>query len=116
MQHNKVLEFISLVRESFVGSKIIYTEGSCYRFYEILKFVFPKAKPYILKEDHIVIKIEDKFYDITGEVFGDFKLFDKSYIKDLRSEMVYEEITKNRFYFQVNDVQCPECDNIFSIK
>lgn len=67
---DKVERFISVVRDSFVGSQQVYTRGSCYHFYLILKEVFPNAEPYY-DADHIVTKIDDKFYDITGEVRGD---------------------------------------------
>lgn len=62
-----VERFISVVSDSFIGSQQVYTEGSCYHFYLILKEVFPDAEPYY-DEDHIITKINDKFYDITGEV------------------------------------------------
>ena len=69
----RVERFISKVRDSFIGSQQVYTEGSCYHFYLILKEVFPKAKPYY-DEDHIVTKIGDRFYDITGEIRKDANL------------------------------------------
>lgn len=62
-----VEEFISTIRDSFIGSQQVYTEGSCYHFYLILKKVFPNAEPFY-DEDHIVTKIDDKYYDITGEI------------------------------------------------
>ena len=62
-----VEEFISTIRDSFIGSQQVYTEGSCYHFYLILKTVFPTAEPYY-DLDHIITKINDKYYDITGEV------------------------------------------------
>lgn len=64
---NKVEHFISVVRDSFIGSQQVYTEGSCYHFYLILKEVFPQAKAYY-DADHVITKINGKFYDITGEV------------------------------------------------
>lgn len=74
---NKVESFISKVRDSFIGSQQVYTEGSCYHFYLILKEVFPDAEAYY-DEDHVITKIDGKFYDITGEVRGnlDFHPFD----------------------------------------
>lgn len=59
--------FIQTIRDSFVGSQQVYTNGSCYHFYLILKNVFSVAEPYY-DGDHIVTKIGDKFYDITGEI------------------------------------------------
>lgn len=63
----KVEKFISTVRDSFVGSQRVYTSGSCYHFYLILKQVFEDAEPWYDGE-HIISKINDKFYDISGEV------------------------------------------------
>lgn len=68
MENNIAIEeFIAAIRDSFIGSQQVYTEGSCYHFYLILKQVFPNAEPYF-DLDHIITKIGDKFYDITGEV------------------------------------------------
>lgn len=62
-----VEKFIASIRDSFIGSQQVYTEGSCYHLYLILKSVFPSAKPYY-NTYHIITKIDNKFYDITGEV------------------------------------------------
>ena len=66
---NKVERFISTVRDSFIGSQQVYTEGSCYHFYLILKEVFPEAEAYY-DADHVITKIDGKFYDITGEILA----------------------------------------------
>lgn len=70
---DKVESFIAKVRDSFIGSQQVYTEGSCYHFYLILKEVFPQA---ICRydADHVVTEIDGKCYDITGEVRGDAAL------------------------------------------
>lgn len=74
--HERVESFIAKVRDSFIGSQQVFTHGSCYHFYLILKEVFPQAKPYY-DEDHIITEIDDRFYDITGEVEkGQFILFE----------------------------------------
>ncbi len=65
--HKKVLSVIRAIRNSFVGSEIVYTKGSCYQFYLILREVFPQAEAFY-DEDHLITKIENKYYDITGEV------------------------------------------------
>lgn len=67
MTKKNVERFISIIRDSFIGSQEVYTQGSCYHFYLILKEVFPTAIAYY-DRNHIVSKIDDKFYDITGEV------------------------------------------------
>lgn len=62
-----VEEVIATIRDSFIGSQQVYTEGSCYHFYLVLKKIFPNAEAYY-DLDHIITKIGDRFYDITGEV------------------------------------------------
>lgn len=63
----EILEFIFLIRGSFIGSERVYTEGSCYQFYRILKDKFPESEAYY-NSDHVITKIQGRFYDITGEV------------------------------------------------
>ena len=70
MRSTNIESFIAKVRDSFIGSQQVYTEGCCYHFYLILKEVFPNAEPWF-DNDHIVTKIGDKFYDITGEIRKD---------------------------------------------
>ena len=62
-----VEQFIARIRDSFIGAQHVYTEGSCYHFYLILKEVFPDAEAYY-DGSHVLTKINGKFYDITGEV------------------------------------------------
>lgn len=69
-----VIKFITLIRETANNEMVrIFTCGGCYRFYLILKKVFPNAEPYMIIDPndnsikHIVTKIEDKFYDVNGE-------------------------------------------------
>lgn len=63
----QIEEYISTIRNSFSGSVKVYTEGSCYQFYKILKIAFPQAEAYY-NSDHVITKIGNRFYDITGEV------------------------------------------------
>lgn len=65
--HNSVLRLIQIIRESFPESVEVYTEGSCFQFYRILKEIYPQAEPWYDSE-HVITKIEGRFYDVTGEV------------------------------------------------
>lgn len=65
-----VLRFISIMRDSFIGSQQVYTEGSCFHFYRILKEVFPRAEPFY-NNGHVITYIDGSYYDITGEVLPD---------------------------------------------
>jgi hypothetical protein len=107
MKHRKILKFIKTVRESVKGMEFVYTNGSCYQFYLILKSIIPEAESWY-DSDHVITKIGERFYDITGEVkcenhlnmdehYPDtdlrnvrmkFNLFDDSTIKKMK---VYEK-------------------------
>lgn len=72
-------------------AEYIYTNGGCYRFHKILKAVFPTAIPcYFGHEDiiieHVVTKLDGKYYDITGE------------IKDINA--YHEEMYKGRSFIE----------------
>jgi hypothetical protein len=67
MEKIDINEFITTMRSSFGGSIAVYTMGNCYQFYEILKVVFPDAVAYE-SGGHVITKINNKFYDIRGEV------------------------------------------------
>ena len=66
--YNKILLIIKAIRLSFLESAIVYTRGACYGFYQILKAIYPQAEAYMTNNgEHIVTKIDDKYYDIQGE-------------------------------------------------
>ena len=44
----------------------IYTKGSCFELYKILKVLWPNAVPYY-DGDHIITRIDIEYYDITGK-------------------------------------------------
>lgn len=68
-----IKEFLEELRESADIQYKIFTEGSCFRLYCILKTVFPEALPYWSDMDgHAITKIDDKFYDIGGEIAVDY--------------------------------------------
>lgn len=66
-RHKKIIEFIKLIRESSNIQTDIFTNGSCYRFYEILTNVFFDGIPYY-NQEHVITRIGSRYYDITGEV------------------------------------------------
>ena len=82
----------------------IYLNGNCYKLYLLLNKLFPGSKPYINKEkNHIVTKFKNKFYDITGEVNGEFHELNKN---DL------ENVIKWSFYKNncLSIMECPFCE------
>lgn len=66
--------FIRTLREAHPDMELIFMHGSCYRFYLLMKHVFPEAVAYY-NIDHVLVKLGDKFYDITGEVRPDDSYF-----------------------------------------
>jgi len=65
--NDNVLNVIKTIRKSHNGTVDIYTNGKCYHFFLILKSIFPLAEAYY-DENHVITKIGNKYYDITGEV------------------------------------------------
>jgi len=60
-----VLETIDLIRTSFNGSEIVYTQGSCVKFSMILKHIYPSGK--ILYDlSHSIFEYDNKCFDING--------------------------------------------------
>ncbi len=47
-----------------------YMEGGCYEFYLKLKEKFPDAEAYY-NSNHVITKIDDKYYDSSGRVEKD---------------------------------------------
>ncbi len=79
-------EFLKELRDSADIQFKIFTEGSCFRLYMILKIIFPQAEAYWSDLDnHCITKVDDKFYDIGGKI-------KKSYVK-------------GRSYYKVNKKQ-----------
>lgn len=66
-KHRQVLNLISLIRKSHPDMVNIFTRGSCLNFFLILHSIYPEAEPYY-NIDHIITKIDNKYYDITGQV------------------------------------------------
>lgn len=68
-KHQDILNFIATIRDSHSMMIEIFTKGSCLNFYYILRKVYPESVPYF-NVNHIITKIDDRFYDITGQVDG----------------------------------------------
>ena len=84
-----ILDVITTIRNSFPNAVEVYTSGSCYKFYLILKAIFPKAKAYY-NSDHVITRIGDQYYDITGEVQKENHLFvDHHYSHKALSRLTY---------------------------
>jgi hypothetical protein len=68
-----IKQFLKELRDSADIQYKIFTEGSCFRLYCMLKTIFPKAKPYWSDIDgHAITKINGKYYDIGGEISSSY--------------------------------------------
>lgn len=80
-------KFLKELRDSADIQFKIFTEGSCFRLYMILKIIFPKAEAYWSDLDnHCITKIEEEFYDIGG-IIKDSYIEDRSYYKIPKSQL-----------------------------
>ena len=66
---DKVESFLKELRDSADIMLTIFTDGSCFHLYMILKTIYPESIPYWSDRDnHCIIKINDSFYDIGGNI------------------------------------------------
>ena len=64
-----MIDFINKIRNTDRYIEAIYTEGGCYQFHLLLKYLFPECVPMINSEaNHVVTLYMGKYYDITGEI------------------------------------------------
>ena len=67
VHHSHIIKLIELIRDSFGGSTIVYTQGSCTKFAMILKYLFPEGE--ILSDRcHRIFEYNGRCYDINGYV------------------------------------------------
>jgi len=77
-----IIQFLKELKHSYHKNEIIYTQGSCFRLYSILKTIFSEAVPYYSHlEGHWITEISGKFYDINGEICSEY-VADKKYEKE----------------------------------
>ena len=77
----QVLEFLKELRESADVMYDIFTTGSCFRLYFIMKTIWPRAVPHWSDIDgHCIVEIGGSFYDIGGEIGKEY-MESKSYYK-----------------------------------
>ena len=68
-QHDEVISFI----RHFAGAEKVFLEGCCYWFAYILCSRFGGSEIwYDCVDNHFVARIDDRYYDVTGEVHGQF--------------------------------------------
>jgi len=62
--HNRVISFIEKINDTF--GRYEPESFGCWKFHLVLSDVF--GGEYYYNSDHVITKINDKFYDINGEV------------------------------------------------
>ncbi len=65
----KIQEFIEQLRGTDEYISLIYTKGGCYKFALLLQAMYGGDLWWNII-DHVVLRNEGRFYDITGEVIG----------------------------------------------
>lgn len=62
--------FINQFKQNFPKElEYVFTNGNCYHFSVILKHIYPEGEIWYKQLlGHFVFKLNDKFYDITGDV------------------------------------------------
>lgn len=108
------LTVINALRESDQYISIIYMNGGCWQFHKVLKVIFPAAEPFKVSInptiridyfDHVVTKIGDRYFDITGEVhLGQFQFSLPMEPGDVEKAEQWS-FSKNNHIFK----RCPYC-------
>lgn len=100
-----MLLFINTLRQTDRYIEMIYMNCACYQFHLLLKTFFPKSKPYISKEkNHVITKYAGKYYDITGEVSGNWYTPMKKNEIDMASGWSFHRTKVIQIY------ECPHCE------
>ncbi len=62
----KILDFIAEIRESFYGAEYVYKNGSCFKLADLLRKMY--GGEVVDLRGHCVLRLDNKLYDITGEL------------------------------------------------
>jgi hypothetical protein len=66
-KHQRILNLLALIRDAHPAIKPIFLYGSCLNLFCILRALYPEAEAYS-NQNHVLTKIDGKYYDITGRV------------------------------------------------
>lgn len=66
-KHKQIFRLITEIRESHSEMTNIFTLGSCFNMFKILRVLYPESVAWN-DLNHIITEIDGRFYDITGEV------------------------------------------------
>lgn len=63
----RILRLISELRGSHPNMEYLFLNGACMNLFYILRTIYQEAEPWY-NMSHIITKIDDSFYDITGKI------------------------------------------------
>lgn len=66
-EHRQVERFLRELRDSHEHMVGVFTSGSCYHLYLVLRVFWPDAEPHYI-DGHVYTEIGGRHYDITGRV------------------------------------------------
>lgn len=96
-EQQRIENIISAIRELHPELKDICLNGSCMNFHVILRRIYQNAEPYF-NIDHIITKIGDSYYDITGKVNPKgYSKFTEFYSKKRTSRAFTQMINCNHY-------------------
>lgn len=102
----KLPEFIEELRNTDIYIRHIYTQGGCYKLFQLLSKMYNGCIPYISEQkNHIITRYKNKYYDITGEVYD---------VKGYTQLTIEEKLMVEQWSFHKNNLllitDCPNCD------
>lgn len=76
----------------------VFSKGSCINLFMILRSIYPESIAYY-NIDHIITKIDDKFYDINGVVFKteNYKEFSANFNTKRKCNKAFMEMYNYQF-------------------
>ena len=107
-KRKRILTFIKAIREADGYMTDIFLNGGCYRFYLVLKSLYPSAQPRISKDgQHIVTLLYGELYDIRGFIAPEFRC---NYRPLNEEEVVKAELWSFRRNYLLKICDCPHCE------
>lgn len=99
-------EFEKEFPETYLGRygiiEEIFTNGDCGAFSMILNFVFPGGKFICVNNgDHYLYSIDDRFYDVTGDVTEKYSNTKDYILSEVSKEELIDDITMNNYCFYI---------------
>lgn len=102
----KLPEFIEELRNTDLYIQHIYSEGGCYKLFQLLSKMYKNCAPYISEQkNHIITKYKNKYYDINGEVYD---------VEGYTLLSIEEKLMVEKWSFHKKNLlkltECPVCD------